>query len=33
MEFGAFINANCEDGYEAAPHEEDVRRFVEQVRG
>jgi len=32
MEFGAFIHANCEDGYEPSKYEDDVRRFIEHVR-
>ena len=33
MEVGAFVHANCEDGYDASQYEDDIRRFVEQVRG
>jgi multimeric flavodoxin WrbA len=33
MEVGAFMHANCEDGYDAPRYEDDIRRFVKQVRG
>jgi len=32
MEFGACMHANCEDGYIASKHEDDVRIFIERVR-
>jgi len=31
-EYGALVHANCEDGYEPSKFEDDVRRFIEQVR-
>jgi len=33
MEFGAFMHANCEDGYEPSKYEDDVKSFIKQVKG
>ncbi len=33
MEYGACLHANCEDGYESSKYEDDIRNFLEQVRG
>jgi hypothetical protein len=31
MEFGTYVHANCEDGYEPLKYEDDIRNFIEQL--
>jgi multimeric flavodoxin WrbA len=33
MRYGGLLNANCQDGYEAARYEPDILRFVARVAG
>ncbi len=33
MRYGGLLNANCQDGYQAASYEPDIRRFVARVAG
>jgi multimeric flavodoxin WrbA len=33
MRYGGLLNANCQDGYEAARYEPDIRRFIARVAG
>jgi NAD(P)H-dependent FMN reductase len=33
MRYGGLLNANCQDGYEAAKYQPELRRFIARVRG
>ena len=33
MRYGGLLNANCENGYEPAKYEADIRRFIALVAG
>jgi len=32
MEFGTYVHANCEEGYATSKYEDDIRKFIKQVR-
>jgi len=31
MEFGTYVHANCDDGYEPSKYEDDIRNFIGQL--